>query len=81
MAGIFDKLFPAAKPLKAAAQGTEQAPPKPIPPGEQGIDVAAEAQKAAARAKAAPVSTQPATSTPITDGTAKRDHYAPRGNQ
>jgi hypothetical protein len=73
---LSDILFPAAKPLKNAAQGNPPAPPTPVPPGQAGIDVAAEAQKAAARAKAAaPPKAVPAAPNPANS----KDHYAPRG--
>lgn len=82
---LSDLLFPAAKPLKAAAStaSPDAAASQKANAAAQanpGIDVAAEAQKAAARAKA-PTATQGNAPTPITPGKATRDHYAPRGQQ
>jgi hypothetical protein len=54
VASLRDLLFGSGI-LKQAAAGPQQpAAPQPIPAGQTGIDVAAEAQKAAARAQAAP---------------------------
>lgn len=82
---LSDLVFPAAKPLKAAASGTSaddaasQKANAAAAANPSGIDMAAEAQKAAA--KATPAATQPAgAATPVTPGKGTRDHYAPRGN-
>jgi len=88
MANILDLFFPAAKPLRDAASGGDstaasdaasKAATARAAANPSGIDVAAEAQKAAARAKT-PVSTQGPSSTPVSSGGGTRDHYKPRGN-
>lgn len=85
MGKLTDLLFPAAGPLRKAAEGDSdaeavKAAQSRAAANPSGIDMAAEAQKAAARNKV-PSATQGASSTPVTPGTAKRDHYAPKSSQ
>jgi hypothetical protein len=54
-----DLLFPAAKPLAAAANAGGPAPNTPQPATSTGIDVAAEAQKSANRQLAKPATPAP----------------------
>jgi hypothetical protein len=79
-----DKSGPVGADKAASATANQNARRNP-----SGIDMAAEAQKAAQRAgvgkakampkpSASPVSTQGASSTPISSGAATRDHYTPR---
>lgn len=85
MPDVLDLFFPANGPLRKAAQGDSDAPAVKAAQARaaanpSGIDMAAEAQKAAVRNKV-PSATQGASSTPVTSGTAKRDHYAPKSSQ
>lgn len=98
-----DVFFPAGSVLrKAATSSTDVGADKAASEtanaraaqNPSGIDMAAEAQKAAARSgvgpkikdtplvkpRTAPTATQGAGSTPVSPGTASRDHYKPRGN-